>query len=173
MPTERVIACDPGGRTGWASATMGLNSIEHLAAGATAQGSFARHLADMQAVIGPPHTKPGGQPVQRPLSLLTRYYDMIVYETWVPRPQQGSMEWIKGDRLLSAQHVGQIRLIAKLSGAKLVAQPPKAKTPGQAFIDSTRWGVEFSAMQGELSEQHGKDALMHLALYYAENWWSP
>ncbi len=155
--SERVIAIDPGERAGWASATLAENSITDIEHGVLPCKQMATILAHQQAVddhiVGPD-------------------FDVIVYETWRPRPKAGSLNWIQGNQLLSAQLVGQIRLVGWLSGAKLRGYGPDRKGPFQAFIDSAPWGADIKQRQADCLEQHDQDALMHLAGYFAENWWT-
>jgi hypothetical protein len=91
--------------------------------------------------------------------------DVIVYETWRPRPKQGSMAWIQGNELLSAQLVGQIRLLGWLSGAKLVGYGPDRKHVAMKSMHADL----RDRMEG-CHEMHDQDALMHLWMYAFENW---
>lgn len=157
MP-ERVIALDPGERTGWASALVSENRISELQHGVLPQKEMAFQLAEWQAVgpIGKDDYPPEAS---------ERAFDVIVWETWRPRPKAGSMAWIQGDALLSAQHVGQIRFIGWLSGAKLVGHGPEKKTVALASMT----GVLRARME-DCPEQHDADALLHLWLYAWTNW---
>jgi hypothetical protein len=159
MP-ERVLAVDPGGRSGWASATMDVNSLTDLDYGVLPRQDMSRWFAEQQRVACS-------------LPPVAQRFDVVVVETWRPRRQNGSMDWIEGDNLLYAQHIGAIKLVAELSGCKHVPQQPKDKTPGQSYIDTTDWGKPLKEAQEGGQEQHYKDALMHLALYFATNWWTP
>jgi hypothetical protein len=75
------------------------------------------------------------------------------------------MNWIQGDQLLSAQLVGQIRLVGWLSGAKLVGYGPDRKRVAMASMPDA-----LKARMADCHEQHDQDALMHLWLYAFENW---
>lgn len=152
MP-ERVIAIDPGERAGWASATLDENSLTGIEHGVLPCKDMALELFHWQHKVSVDHPN-GGRP-----------FDVIVYETWRPRRIAGSMDWIQGNQLLSAQLVGQIRMVAWLSKAKLKGYGPDRKT------------VSLTSMPGALRfrmdscpEQHDQDALMHLWMYAFENW---
>jgi hypothetical protein len=99
-------------------------------------------------------------------------YDVVVYETWRPRPIDGSMNWIQGDPLLSAQLVGQIRLCAWLAGSKLQGYGPDLKHVAVASMKGPASRAIKRRMAAS-SEQHDKDALMHLWYYFWRNWWKP
>jgi hypothetical protein len=152
---ERVIAIDPGERAGWAAAIVEENRISSIEHGVLAQTEMALELARCQGI----------QPTEDPPLQLWRQYGVIVYETWRPRPKNGSMNWIQGNQLLSAQLVGQIRLLGRLSGAKLVGYGPDKKTVALASMP----GALRARMDG-CHEQHDQDALMHLWMYAWDNW---
>lgn len=155
--SEHVLAVDPGGRTGWAAAHMGTNKLRFTGTGVLRQDTFARWLAEQQRIVS--LVSGDGQ---------ARLYDVIVAESWRPRRQNGSMDWIENDPLLSAQHVGQIRLIADLSGARYVEQQPSDKPTSLASMPP-----EILALDEDSNEQHDKDARMHLWLYFFRNWFDP
>lgn len=92
-------------------------------------------------------------------------YDVIVFETWKPRPINGSMDWIRGDSLLSAQFVGMLRLCGWIGLSTLVGFGPDRKTAFHASMPA-----ELKAMAAESSEQHPADALFHLWGYFNRNW---
>lgn len=75
------------------------------------------------------------------------------------------MEWIKGDPLLSPQHVGQIRLVADLSGARQVTQHPSDKPLAVATMPQ-----KLKDWDKDSTEQHDQDARQHLWLYFYRNW---
>lgn len=155
MPTNKhVIALDPGERTGWASARMGPDQIEITGYGTLPRREMALHLAASQAVASLSVPEEFAAVAAR-----TRLYDRMVWESWSPRPDKttGSMEWIKGDKLLSARHVGHFELIAWLSGCETREYGPDRKTGFQLTMPP-----QIVAIQREQSEQHPKDALMHL-----------
>lgn len=152
MITESVIALDPGGRSGYAAAIMGEDYLELTETGVLRQDFMARWLAARQRIW---------------MDLTKRHYDVIVGESWIPRRKNGSMAWIEGDPLLSAQHVGQIRLIADLSGARYVEQPPSNKEMYTASMPKA-----LLELDADSNEQHDKDARMHLWGYFKDNWFS-
>lgn len=160
MP-ERVIAVDPGGRTGYAYGNMDVDRLELKGWGVLPQRDFARWLADRQRLRSPTF---------RPASDLMRLvpdFDVIVSESWRPRPKNGSMAWIQGDPLLSAQHVGQIRLIADLSGARYTELQPSDKHVWVASMPP-----QFHDLDAKSSEQHDQDARWHFWGYFFRNWFS-
>jgi hypothetical protein len=162
-PTEHVIALDPGGRSGWASARMSLDRLEITGTGVLRQDMMARWLAAQQSITGPSIAlKLRKVGINRP-----RTYDVIVGESWRPRRKDGKMDWIEGDPLLSAQHVGQIRFIADLSGARYVEQPPSNKEMYTASMP-----LALLDMDSDSNEQHDKDARMHIWGYFKDNWFS-
>jgi hypothetical protein len=144
--SERVIAMDPGHRTGWAEAHIEENSLAGITHGVLP-------CKEMALMLDEHTTKWAG------------LYDAIVYETWRPRPQNGSMDWIQGNALIEVQLIGQIRLIGWRSNAKLVGYGPDRKSVAlrsmpQALLDRLKG----------CHEQHDQDALMHLWMYAFENW---
>lgn len=155
MP-ERVIAIDPGERAGWAAATLDENHVTGISHGVLPCRDMALSLAADQEIHQGGCVYIDHEPPK---------FDVLVYETWRPRPVNGSMKWIQGNQLLSAGLMHQIRLLGWLSGAKLVGYGPDRKT------------VALTTMPGELKvrfddchEQHDQDALMHLWMYAFENW---
>jgi len=107
----------------------------------------------------------------RDIERLEPEFDVIVYETWRPRPIDGSMNWIQGNPLLAAQLVGMIRLIGWLSGATLRGQGPDIKKAAFAQIESGMPGTAILKRRIHSStEQHDKDALAHLWRYFNEHW---
>ena len=139
--SESVIAIDPGERAGWASAVVSENRIEGIEHGVLPCKEMAVDLAGNQAVQAAPAC-PDDE----------RAFDAIVYETWRPRPKNGSMNWIQGDQLLSAQ---------------LVGYGPDKKTVALASMPGT-----LRARMDDCHEQHDQDALMHLWLYYFDTWFT-
>jgi hypothetical protein len=158
---EHVIALDPGGRSGWASAKMDVDRLELTGTGVLRQDVMARWLAREQAVH---YVSPEGKIKG---ILRHRHYDVIVGESWIPRRKNGKMDWIEGDPLLSAQHVGQIRLIADLSGARYVEQPPSNKHVYVASMPEALKAIDEISL-----EQHDQDARMHLWGYFKDNWFT-
>jgi hypothetical protein len=161
--TERVIALDPGGRSGWASAVMGRDSLKLTGSGVLRQDQMARWLASAQRI-----GRQGVQPADGQwLDTSGPRFDVVVAESWRPRRKNGSMDWIEGDPLLSAQHVGQIRLIADLSGAKYVEFAPAQKPVWVASMPA-----KLAALDDLSSEQHDQDARMHLWGYFFTEWFT-
>lgn len=154
---EHVIALDPGERCGWATGLMGLDSLEVTGYGTLRLQDMALALAKAQDV-----RYCGAARVTN-----ARQYGRIVWESWRPRRQNGSMDWIENDRLLSAQLVGQIRLIAWMSGAETKEYSPTMKTGFQASMPP-----QLVELQELASEQHPQDALMHLWGWFFENWFT-
>jgi hypothetical protein len=77
------------------------------------------------------------------------------------------MDWIEGDRLLPAQHVGAIRLIADLSGARYTELAPAQKHIWVASMPPI-----FHKLDEYSSEQHDQDARWHLWGYFFTNWFT-
>jgi hypothetical protein len=157
MPTqtENVIALDPGERTGWATAIMGPDSFEFTGYGVFPRRDMALWLAVYQGI----------RYDARRWSPPT--YDRMVWEAWIPRRQNGSMDWIEGDRLLSPRHVGHFELIAWMSGTPTWEYGADRKKLFQASMPP-----QLEALQAEASEQHPKDALMHLWGWFFSNWFT-
>lgn len=153
---ERVIALDPGQRTGYAVGEMEEDYFRLVESGVLPQQLMAVKLAEWQGVRGPK----GGP-------LVVPRFNVITWESWRPRPKNGSMEWIKGDRLLSAQHVGQIRFIGILSGARLLEQEPRDKTRFLASLPR-----QLRELDRVSNEQHDQDARWHLWGYFFDNWFT-
>lgn len=151
---EHVIALDPGGRSGWASARMDVDRFELTGTGVLRQDMMALELAKWQSV--------GFGVIDDPPR-----FDVIVAEAWRPRRKNGSMDWIERDPLLSAQHLGQIRLIAQLSGAKYVEYPASQKPTWTSSMPSKLLELDLDS-----NEQHDQDARMHLWGYFFENWFT-
>lgn len=148
MP-ERVIALDPGERTGWATATMDRDLLVFHDYGAEKRRDMALRLL---------HEQCQGKPL----------FDVMVWEAWIPRADDtGSMEWIKGNKLLSVRHVGHFELIAWESGTKTKEYGANLKKTFQASMPP-----QLVELQRGASEQHPKDAIMHLYGYFFENWFS-
>ena len=169
--SEHVIALDPGGRSGWASATMSEDRMVVTGGGVLRMDLMADWLAQAQG-IGPAG---GGTLWDSGINEWERIpvprkptFDVVVYESWKPRrDEQGRLDWIEGSDLLNAQHVGQVRWIALASGAKVVEQHPSDKPQALASMpEAIRDLDRFS------NEQHDKDARMHLWLYFFREWFS-
>lgn len=157
MP-EHVIATDPGGRSGWASAKMGRDDFVFTGAGVLREDLMPDWFADQQR-IGDVLVESWGPGPN---------YDVFVYESWYPRPDEnGSMQWIQGDNLAEAQQIGALRFIARSSRAKIVTQHPSDKGIAQATMP-----VALRALDRDSNEQHDQDARMHLWLYFWRNWFT-
>lgn len=171
---EHVIAMDPGGRSGWASADMTYDRFEYTGGGVLRQDLMADWFAEKQRVgrMGGGGSKgcvrpsmevmPPGDP---DINLWVPCFTVMVYESWYPREENDSMEWIKGDRLLTPQHIGALRWIAHASGAKIVTQHPTDKPQAVATMPDV-----LRLLDRDSNEQHDQDARMHLWLYYWRNW---
>ena len=159
MP-EHVIAMDPGGRSGWASAWMDVNRFQPTGNGVLENTRMADWLAERQSIVYA-RRHPDGWPADP-------WYDVVVYESWRPRRQNGKMDWIENDPLVSAQHVGQIRWIARASGAQLVEQHPSDKPTAVKTMPEI-----YAALNQDSNEQHDQDARMHLWLYFYRQWLEP
>lgn len=167
---EHVIALDPGGRSGWASARMSEDRFELTGGGVLRMDLMGRWFAEQQAVVY----------LYKPWKVITepvvgygyvdhpRNFDVMVYESWKPRrDEQGRLDWIEGDSLVNAQHVGQLRLIADLSGARIVEQHPSDKPQAVATMPA-----KLLELDRDSNEQHDKDARMHLWLYFWRQWFT-
>lgn len=151
--TEHVLACDPGGRSGWASARMSTDRFEFTGSGVLRQDMMPDRFANIQGVW--PYAE---DPWDR--------YDVFVYESWYPRrDERGKMDWIESDPLMTPQQIGALRWIAKASGAKIVTQHPTDKTIAVATMPEV-----FTSLNRDSNEQHDQDARMHLWLYFWRNW---
>jgi hypothetical protein len=150
---EHVLACDPGGRSGWASARMGPDHFEFTGSGVLREDLMPDWFASQQiGTFGP---------VKR-----RREFDVFVYESWYPRrDSQGKMDWIEGSPLAAAQQIGALRWIARASGAKIVTQHPSDKPIAIATMPNS-----FRTLDRDSNEQHDQDARMHLWLYFWRNW---
>ena len=150
MKTEEVIALDPGERTGYATAGMSRDLLVFRDYGTMQRREMALNLYNWQV-------RPPG-----------RRFDVIAWEAWVPRRNEaGEMDWIEGDKLLSPRHVGHFELIAWLSGARTKEYGAEKKKHFQKSM-----APQLVLLQRGASEQHPKDALMHLWGYFFENWFT-
>jgi hypothetical protein len=92
----------------------------------------------------------------------------MVYESWKPRrDDRGKLDWLEGDHLVNAQHIGQLRLIADLSQTKIVEQHPTDKPQAVATMPANLKALDYFS-----NEQHDKDARMHLWLYFWREWYT-
>lgn len=155
---EHVIAMDPGGRSGWASAIMKRDHFELTGGGVLRQDRMADWFSEEQGMYGMHGTK---------VIPKTPTWNVLVYESWRPRRENGSMDWIEGDPLLPAQHVGQIVWIARRTGMKIVEQHPSDKPAAIAAMPESILDLDRYS-----NEQHDKDARMHLWLYFWREWFT-
>ena len=168
--SEHVIALDPGGRTGWASARMDVDRLELTGTGVLRQDLMARTLAEWQAieVRGTRNPMPNLEEYYQLVVVPQPTFNVVVAESWRPRrDERGKMDWIEGDPLLSAQHLGQIRFIADLSGATYREYSPMQKPAFTASMPKVLLDLDADS-----NEQHDKDARMHLWGYFFENWFT-
>ena len=141
--SERVIAMDPGGRSGFAWADMSPDRFEFGGAGVLRQDL-------MEGWWWSQH----------------KDFDTFVYESWYPRPDEnGSMEWIRGNELDEAQHIGALKFIARRGALKIVTQHPGDKPMAVKTMPE-----KLAALDGYSNEQHDMDARQHLWLYFWRNW---
>lgn len=157
METERVIALDPGGRSGWASAVMGVDYLEVTGMGVLRADHMADWLAEQQGIVYGGESAPNRR----------RAFDVVVHESWYPRRKGGKMDWIENDELQPAQHVGQVKWIALASGARLVEQHPSDKDEAQRTMPKVLEKLNLYS-----NEQHDQDARMHLWLYFFREWFT-
>lgn len=159
MPTsaEHVIALDPGERTGWASATMARDQFQLTGLGVQPRQKMAMILANRQGINFHAHR------------WHPKEFDRIVWESWSPRPDKatGKMDWIKGDRLLSARHIGHFELVAWLTNTPTWEFGPDRKEAFQMTM-----APQLVEVQRGQSEQHSKDAMMHLWGWFMKHWWT-
>lgn len=157
---EHVLAMDPGGRSGWATGWMGRDLLVVGPSGVFRQDTMFTKIAAWQSIgrMDPSARNPDAGPPE---------FDMIVNESWRPRRINGSMEWIEGDPLLSAQHVGQIRGLAILSGARYIEQSPTLKNTYRASYPEALKDLDRIS-----NEQHDQDARLHLWGYFFTNWFT-
>lgn len=169
--SEHVIALDPGGRSGWASARMDADSFELTGGGVLRMDHMGRWFARKQKigpVDGPRLHECKELGLDGKTELWVPCFQVMVYESWKPRRDgQGKMDWIENDELVNAQHIGQLRLIADLSGTRIVEQHPSDKPMAVATMPEP-----LRAINKYSNEQHDQDARMHLWLYFWRNWFT-
>jgi len=164
---EHVLACDPGGRSGWASAQMSEDYFRLTGSGVLREDLMPDRFAEWQTV----------STLRNPTPTLEEYlpilhkptFDVFVYESWYPRRDKtsGSMDWIESSPLTSVQQIGALRWIARASGAKIVTQHPSDKPIASATMPKA-----LLALDRDSNEQHDQDARMHLWLYFWRNWFN-
>jgi hypothetical protein len=158
--SEHVIALDPGGRSGWASARMSEDRLELTGSGVLPQLNMGFWLAERQGLWSP-RLSVDPDASSRPS------FDVVVCETWRPFRKNGSMDWIEGDLLIYAQHVGALTFITRYSGASYVEQKPSDK---KRFL--TSYPQALQDLDAQSDEQHDQDARYHLWGYFFENWFT-
>lgn len=135
---ERVLAVDPGERTGWARALINTETGEltEISQGVSPLKDFA-------------------------LALHKRIdtYDTLVYEVWRLYPHKAKK--LVGNDMQPSQLVGMIRLCAWLHPkVKLVSQGARIKKVADATMPD-----ELKQRMSLSSEEHDQDALRHLWHY--------
>lgn len=135
---ELILAIDPGERVGWAVGAVHSDILTVTGQGVNPLRDFAIKLVQS-----------------------AHKYDTIVYETWRLYPHMAKT--MVGNDFQPAQLVGMIRLATWLEpSVRLVSQGASIKnTAIRTMPDVIQERMEHS------SEQHDKDALMHLSYY----WW--
>jgi hypothetical protein len=132
--------------------------------GVLPQKDMAVWLARQQGVVGEQH---------RLETLIRKQWDIMVCESWRPFRRNGSMDWIEGSPLIYAQHVGQVRLVSMLAGAKYVEQQPRDKyNPATHTVPPASYPQVLLDVDAESSEQHDQDARYHLWVYFFRNWFT-
>lgn len=136
----KVLAIDPGERTGWAIGEIEDSKLTIVNQGVTPLKDFALKF----------HEVAGD-------------YDVVVYEWW--RLRADVAKKMIGNDFLPSQLIGMIRLSAWLNPkVKLVSYGPQVKTT--AIKVAPDWLKERKALS---SEEHDKDALDLLYYYFWEN----
>ena len=154
------MACDPGGRSGWASARMDKDHFEFTGSGVLREDMMPDWFGRVQSVGFLPS-------MALQTRIMRREFDVFVYESWYPRRDKttGSMDWIESNPLMSVQQIGALRWIARSSGAKIITQHPSDKPIAVATMPEA-----LKALNRDSNEQHDQDARMHLWLYFWRNW---
>lgn len=135
---SRIIATDPGERTGWAHGLVDeAGKLEVTGQGVSTIKDFGLKLVEVAG-----------------------NYDVIIYETWRLYPEMAKR--MIGNDMQPSQMVGMIRLAAWMHpNVRLVSQGARIKKT--ALKTMPDWMVERMT---ESSEQHDQDALMHLWYFY-------
>lgn len=137
MASLKVIAIDPGERTGWARATVVDGVIGEPVHGVSALQDFALKL---------------GQVISD--------YDVVIYETWRLYPHMARK--MIGNDMQPSQLVGIIRYLGWTNpGVKLVSQGANIKD----YADKTM-PEPWQERMAVASEEHDQDALRHLWYWY-------
>lgn len=163
----RVIALDPGKLTGWAAADIDeVGEWGNLKHGIMGEKEMVLSLAGDQGLE---------QTYQNRSVLRSRggphpIYAVIVYENWVLYRKHAE-EYIGSDMPYS-QQIGQYRLIAWLSGAKIVKHDAARKT--LALKQARSFHPELAAKVEDIQvrahkDAHDGDALLHLFGYTVDH----
>jgi hypothetical protein len=136
----RAIAIDPGERTGWAVGTVPPDEPPRLlieSQGVNTIKTFAKTLGEK---IGD--------------------YDVVIYETWRLRPDMARK--MVGNDFQPSQLIGIIRYLCWIHpDVKIVSQGPNVKATGEKVMPEY-----IRERFARSSEQHDKDALMHLSHWF-------
>ena len=159
--SETVLALDPGERTGWAAGRMSYDRLELLESGVLRWDMMEEKIAKWQ------HVGYFGA-YEELYTTDDKRFDVIVAESWKPRRDaRGKMDWIEGDELTPAKHIGGIRFIARTSRTRYLEQSPKEKPTSRAS-----YPLSLAEVDEESNEQHDQDARLHLWLYFFTNWFT-
>jgi len=138
----RVIAIDPGQRVGWATGV-----IDPVAPALTVKDQGVDSLKDFALRL-----EDG-----------VEQFDVVVYEQWILFGHMAKK--MVGNDMKSSQLIGMIRFICWHHGITPVVQPTTAKKTAVATMpDSVKARIALS------TEQHDKDALMHLWFYFFKHY---
>lgn len=133
---ERILALDPGERTGWAAGTWDGQQLTDIKQGVAA-------LKDMALALGK----------------RIDTYDTVVYEVWRLYPHMART--MIGNDFQPVQFIGMVRYLAWLHPQiKLVSQGADIKNTALKTMPTV-----LSKRMKKSSEQHDQDALMHLWHY--------
>lgn len=140
MP-EKVLAIDPGESVGWAWGHLDADSFRIAEQGVHQLKDFAVKLGTSIAD-----------------------YDTVVYESW--RLYPGMAKRMVGNDMQPSQLVGIIRYLGWINPhVKMVTQGAAIKTTALKTMPD-----EVSARFERSTQQHDKDAVMHLWHYYWLNY---
>ena len=161
---KRVLFIDPGEKCGWARADVddqgNWSEVRH---GITPLKEMALALYRAQMDTG---TCFSYVPSDRPSTA----YDVIGYERFVLFKSHALQQ--AGSDMQTSQMVGMIRLIAWLSGTRLVSQGADVQGPrGSARASAPRWLKDYlSKFPKRHDESHDASALRHLWAWCFKNY---
>ena len=135
----KVLATDPGERTGWVIGTIGPDGLTIDERGVDGVRDFAQKLES-----------------------LVRQVDVVVYEVW--RLYRHKAKQLTGNDMQPSQVVGMIRYEAWKQQKKVVSQGAQIKSTA---LKTMPQGMQDQ--MAESSEQHDQDAVMHAWFYYWKN----